>query len=42
MGGPIAWTPMGRPPSLQWSGSDIAGSPVRFATAVNGVNSVLR
>ena len=30
------------PPSLQWSGSDIAGSPVRFATAVNGVNSVLR
>ena len=41
-GGPIACTPIGRPSSDQCSGSDIAGSPVRFATAVNGVKSVFR
>ena len=38
----MIWTPIGSPSSLQWSGSDIAGCPVRFATAVNGVNSVFR
>ena len=41
-GGPIACAPIGRPSSDQCKGRDIAGSPVRFATAVNGVKAVFR
>src|SRR5579864_8076874 len=37
-GRPTSCTPTGRP-SLQWSGSDIAGCPVTLITGVNGVNS---
>ena len=33
-------TPIGRPASLQCSGTDIAGCPVTFTSGVNGVNSV--
>ena len=36
-GRPISCTPIGRPSSLQKSGSDTAGRPVMFATWVNGV-----
>ena len=35
---PISCTAVGRPSSPWKSGSEIAGSPVMFATAVNGVN----
>src|SRR5207248_7768310 len=38
-GRPISWTPMGRPSSLQCSGTDAAGCPVMFTIAVNGVQS---
>ena len=37
-GRPTSWTPIGRPSSLQKSGTDTAGRPVMFATWVNGVN----
>ena len=37
-GRPTSCTPIGRPSSLQESGSDTAGRPVMFATCVNGVN----
>ena len=36
-GAPIICTPIGRPSSLQWSGTDIAGWPVTLMIAVNGV-----
>src|SRR4051812_20048971 len=40
-GRPKSWTPTGRP-SCSDSGSEIAGCPVTFATAVNGVNAAER
>src|SRR5262249_60110457 len=33
------WTPIGSPPALQWSGTDIAGTPAQFAIAEKGENS---
>ena len=39
-GWPMIWMPIGRPVSSSWSsGTLIAGEPVRFETAVNGVKS---
>ena len=40
--GPTSWTPIGRPSSDQWRGSDTAGCPVTLNAAVNGVNRAAR
>jgi hypothetical protein len=31
-------TPIGSPSAFQYSGTDIDGCPVKFATGVNGMN----
>ena len=40
-GAPIICTPTGRPSSLQWSGTDVAGWPVTLTIAVKGVHCAL-
>ena len=39
---PTSWTPIGRPSSVQWSGTETAGWPVTLKAAVKGVNRAAR